>query len=64
PIRSTAGSPGVPLRTFYLRADDDVTASGWISALHRERYRVVRDERDAYMGLQNEFSSQMEDAVS
>lgn len=24
----------------------------WLSGLHRERYKVVRDERDAYMNLQ------------
>lgn len=24
----------------------------WLSGLHRERYKVIRDERDAYMNLQ------------
>ncbi|CBN79560.1 conserved unknown protein [Ectocarpus siliculosus] len=36
----------------------------WLSGLHRERYKVVRDERDAYMNLQEEYMSQMQDTTS
>lgn len=34
-------------------ADEGGEALGeWLSGLHRDRYKVVRDERDAYMNLQ------------
>ncbi|CAN0050526.1 unnamed protein product, partial [Pylaiella littoralis] len=36
----------------------------WLSGLHRDRYKVVRDERDAYMNLQEEYMAQMEDTTS
>ncbi|CAM9483394.1 unnamed protein product [Discosporangium mesarthrocarpum] len=45
---------GVPqgLRTFYMRPEDGWSKAEWLSGLHRERFKVVRDERDAYMNLQ------------
>lgn len=36
----------------------------WLSGLHRERYKVVRDERDAYMNLQvTEPTGRMESTI-
>lgn len=34
--------------------------SQWMASLHRDRYMVVRDERDAYQQLQDQFSGQMD----
>jgi hypothetical protein len=34
--------------------------SQWMAAIHRDRYMVVRDERDAYQQLQDQFSGQMD----
>jgi hypothetical protein len=34
--------------------------SEFINSLHRDRYNVVRDERDAYQQLQDQFSGEME----
>jgi hypothetical protein len=31
-----------------------------MGAIHRDRYGVVRDERDAYQQLQDQFSGQMD----
>lgn len=31
-----------------------------MGAIHRDRYMVVRDERDAYQQLQDQFSGQMD----
>jgi hypothetical protein len=34
--------------------------SQWMASMHRDRYMVVRDERDAYQQLQDQFSGQMD----
>jgi hypothetical protein len=34
--------------------------SQWMASLHRDRYMVIRDERDAYQQLQDQFSGQMD----
>ncbi len=31
-----------------------------MASMHRDRYMVVRDERDAYQQLQDQFSGQMD----
>ena len=34
----------------------------WIAHFHRDRYEIVRDERDAYLQLQDQFSGEMNEA--
>ena len=46
------------LRPFYLKSNDNDIAD-WMSAFKRDRYLLVRDERDAYQELQDQFSSQI-----
>ena len=45
-------------RTFYFQADSEEEMNAWMSALIRERYFVLRDERDAYQELQHDFQAQ------
>mmetsp|Transcript_2362 Transcript_2362/g.7285 ORF Transcript_2362/g.7285 Transcript_2362/m.7285 type:complete len:566 (-) Transcript_2362:91-1788(-) len=45
-------------RTFYFQADSEEEMNAWLSALIRERYFHVRDERDAYQELQKDFQAQ------
>lgn len=53
-LASTDGSQ----RTFYFKADSEEEMNAWMSALIRERYFVLRDERDAYQELQHDFQAQ------
>lgn len=46
-------------RGFFFQIDDATEMSDWMGSLHRDRYTTVRDERDAYQQLQDQFSSQM-----
>jgi len=51
-------SKDIPLRTFHFKVEGDETeANEWVAALHRERHSVLKEERDAYKGLQDMFSS-------
>jgi uncharacterized coiled-coil DUF342 family protein len=48
------------LKSYFFRIDDPTMLSELINSLHRDRYNVVRDERDAYQALQDQFSGEME----
>jgi hypothetical protein len=48
------------VRSFFFQIDDPLVMSQWMASLHRDRYMVVRDERDAYQELQDQFSGQMD----
>lgn len=45
-------------RTFYFQADSEEEMNAWMSALVRERFFALRDERDAYQELQHDFQAQ------
>jgi hypothetical protein len=45
---------------FFFQIDDANDMSDWMGSLHRDRYTTVRDERDAYQQLQDQFSGQMD----
>ena len=47
-------------RGFFFQIDDANEMSEWMGSLHRDRYTTVRDERDAYQQLQDQFSGQMD----
>ena len=51
-------SADLPLRAFYFQADSEDERNAWMSVLSRERFFVVRDERDAYQELQQDFQAQ------
>lgn len=51
------------LRSFYFQDEDQNILSEWITSLHRDRFGVVRDERDAYQQLQDQFTGQMNTAT-
>lgn len=48
-----------PLRSYYFMDDDPNVLREWITCILRERYQVVRDERDAYQQMQAQFSGEM-----
>ena len=54
----TPGTHDAEGRRFYFQADSADDAAAWVSALVRERYFNVRDERDAYRDLQHDLSAQ------
>jgi Flp pilus assembly protein TadB len=35
----------------------------WIAHLHRDRYEIIRDERDAYIQLQDQVSGEIHEAT-
>lgn len=47
-------------RVFYFQADSAALGNQWASSMQRERYAVVKDERDAYQQLQDQFSGQLD----
>ncbi len=47
---------------FFFQAEDAVLSNAWASSMQRERYAVVKDERDAYHELQDQFSAQLDHA--
>jgi hypothetical protein len=49
-------------RAYYFQIDDPNELGEWIASLHRDRFQVVRDERDAYRQLQDHFSGEMDSA--
>ena len=61
PSALSDGTAPKDLRTFYFGANDAQTLHDWVSRASRERYENVRDERDAYQALQDNFNSELED---
>lgn len=58
----TDGTTG-QLRSYYFMDDDQNVLREWINCIHRERYQIIRDERDAYQQLQDQFSGEMASAT-
>jgi len=52
------------LRNFYFSSKDKTGLAEWISVINRERYNVVKDERDAYQSLQQSFSGELDVVMS
>ena len=52
-------APGTNLRKYYFRFDEENVVNDWISAVKRDRFQLVKDERDAYQALQEQFSGQI-----
>ena len=52
-----------PLSTPAVSSDDKQELLHWTAAIHRDRYHVVRDERDAYQSLQQSFSGELAHAA-
>lgn len=50
-------------RTFFFQSESPVTSNEWASSMQRDRYDVVRDERNAYQQLQDQFSSQVSSII-
>lgn len=50
-------------RPFYFQSDDPSIINDWMGSIHRERYTVIRDEKNAYQQLQDGFGSQMDFAM-
>jgi len=63
-LGAPSDAPGGQQRTFYFQAESEEEMNSWMSALIRERYFVLRDERDAYQELQHDFQAQTEDMAS
>ena len=55
----TLFAPGTNLRKYYFRFDEENVVNDWISAVKRDRFQLVKDERDAYQALQEQFSGQI-----
>jgi hypothetical protein len=59
-LSHTLPSPLISSRSFFFQIDDPLVMSQWMASLHRDRYMVVREERNAYQELQEQFSGQMD----
>lgn len=47
-------------REFYFEVEREQDLNPWMAAINRDRYHVIREERDAYMQLQETFMGQQE----
>lgn len=50
----------VGLRPYYLQLKDPDLLSEWVASLLRDRYNIIKEERDAYRQLQDHFTGEME----
>ena len=50
----------VGLRSYFLQLKDPNLISEWVTSLLRDRYNIVKEERDAYRQLQDHFTGEME----
>jgi len=62
-VPDKSGNPVVNnnLRAFYFASDNKENLLAWTQAMNRDRYNVIRDERDAYQNLQDSFGGEMAD---
>jgi hypothetical protein len=47
-------------REFYFAAESEDIMQEWISVIQRDRYDTVKDERNAYLSLQEQFQGELE----
>jgi len=45
---------------YYLQLKDADALSEWVASFLRDRYNIIREERDAYRQLQDHFTGEME----
>lgn len=50
----------IGLRPYYLQLKDTNLLSEWVASLLRDRYNIIKEERDAYRQLQDHFTGEME----
>jgi len=50
----------VPFRPYFLQLKDPSELNDWVASLLRDRYTIVKEERDAYRQLQDQFTGEME----
>ena len=48
------------LRPYYLQLKDKEQIADWVGSLLRDRYNIIKEERDAYRQLQDHFTGEME----
>jgi len=60
-VLTLSADEGVPLRSYYFQIDDSTVLGEWMTAVQRERYNLVKEERDMYHSMQLHFSSEMEE---
>jgi hypothetical protein len=56
-------APGTTLSPFLFQIDDPGSLGELINSLHRDRYNIMRDERDAYQSMQQQISGEMHSAT-
>jgi hypothetical protein len=49
------------IKPFYFKFDDLQILNDWVASIKRDRFLAVREERDAYQELQEQFSKQIND---
>ena len=60
-VLTLSADEGVPLRSYYFQIDDPTVLGDWMTSVQRERYTLVKEERDMYHSMQLHFSSEMEE---
>ena len=59
-VMTMSAREGIPLRAYYFQVSDPEVIAEFSSSLHRDRYQLIKDERDAYQQLQDQFSGEMD----
>lgn len=58
-VRLAPGDDTSPIRTFYLRLEDEEEAQAWAQAIRETRFDHVRGERDALRGAKTCLAEQV-----
>ena len=59
-LKLSSETLGTGVRDMYFGANEEETLREWVAIIQRDRYEVIRDERDAYVALQEQFSGELE----
>jgi len=59
-VISVSPQDGLSIRSFYFQSEHREDANFWVSSLLRERYASLKDERDAFVEVQENFTAQLE----
>ena len=59
-ILTVSASEGIPFKPYYFQVDDTALLSEWMASFSRDRFHLIKDERDAYQALQDQFSGEMD----
>jgi hypothetical protein len=59
-LKLSSEAVGAGVKDMYFGAEEEETLREWVAVIQRDRYEAIRDERNAYVALQEQFSGELE----